>query len=285
MTSQIIVELNQSDTQNSLIYDDGDYNVTLKKPVILNKGDQLQLKSAFIDTRVANSQKIHLKGDMGVDGKESNETTIRISFGYYKTDVRGSFEDEVATTTYEGANPYAGNYYNLYTGRAFPAFKLVNDPTNNALDVLSFTIKYTGDNYNNVALNLRNADDSHSVVSFTFKSGFTKTYSRYIERDEANSFDILTINEERLREFNSNNSIFSSISRTFPIVVKKPSGTETIKSLYLDMNPELIGMNTTPHTAGTGGTRQLYTDQIEFKLDAGFYDADAIAEIINKKMF
>ena len=140
MSSQIIVELNQSDTNNSVVNSNGDFNTTLKKPVILNKGDQLQLKSSFIDTRVANSQKINVEGDI-VNGVESNQTTISISFGYYKTDVKGAFEDEVNTITHEGRLAYAGAYQNLFTGRAFPAFKQVATPNNVYLDITSMTMK------------------------------------------------------------------------------------------------------------------------------------------------
>ena len=89
MSKQIIVELNQQDTDNVEVYNDADYNVSLKKSITIEKGDQIQLKSCFIDTRIANSQKIELKGDVLENGSISSQTTISIDFGYYKSDVRG----------------------------------------------------------------------------------------------------------------------------------------------------------------------------------------------------
>jgi len=173
MSSQIIVELNQADKENSNVYNDGDYNISLKKPIILNQGDQLQLKSAFIDTRVANTQKINLKGDILEDGTESHETTIGITFGYYKTDVLGSFESVLPTTTYEGSLPYAGGYHNRFTGRAFPAFKEVPTPSNIYLDIVSMVIKFKGDGTTS-NIKLKNSDGAMTTAFFKFNAGFTK---------------------------------------------------------------------------------------------------------------
>ena len=284
MSSQIVVELNQNDKQNSNVYNDGDYTISLKKPITLNQGDQLQLKSAFIDTRVANSQKINLKGDIGEDGREGNETTIKISFGYYKTDVAGSFESILPTTSYEGSAPYAGGYNNIFTGRMFPAFKNVATPSAIYLDIISMTLKFRGDG-TKIRLNLINSDGRVSVITFTFNAGFTKKYGRYVlNQPETGTEPFNTI---LLDESNLYNMVFDKLLTTnvkaFPLIIHKPIPPRTIEIEVLKANEDLVAIGTQPHTEGTGGNREMYVDDIEFKVPSGFYDADAIAEIINKR--
>ena len=284
MSSQVIVELNQSDTNNSVVNSDGDYNTTLKKPVILNKGDQLQLKSSFIDTRVANSQKINVVGDI-VDGKESNQTTISISFGYYKTDVKGAFEDEVGTTTHEGRLAYGGAYQNLFTGRAFPAFKQVATPNNIYLDITSMTMKIVLGNTNGYNSNfvILDSDGKSKVYNFLFKPGFEKTYSRFIQQDRIRDYSEVTINQDFLDVVINDVDSFETNVKSFPFIVHKPVPPKTIDSEIISPNSDIIGISTQPHASPAGGTDELYTSNISFKIDSGLYDADAIAEIINQK--
>ena len=284
MSSQIIVELNQADTNNSVVNSNGDYNTTLKKPVILNKGDQLQLKSSFIDTRVANSQKINVQGDI-VNGVESNQTTISITFGYYKTDVKGSFEDEVGTITHEGRLAYAGAYQNLFTGRPFPAFKQVATPDNIYLDITSMTMKIVlgntkGYNSNFVILD---SDGKSKVYNFYFKPGFEKTYGRFIQQDRVRDYSEVTINQDFLDIVLPDVDAFESNIKSFPFIVHKPVAPKTIDSEIIAPNSDIIGLSTQPHASPAGGTDELYTSNISFKIDSGLYDADAIAEIINQK--
>ena len=284
MSSQIIVELNQADTNNSVVNSNGDYNTTLKKPVILNKGDQLQLKSSFIDTRVANSQKINVPGDI-VNGEESNQTTISITFGYYKTDVKGSFEDEVGTITHEGRLAYAGAYQNLFTGRAFPAFKQVATPNNIYLDITSMTMKIVLGNKNGYNSNfvILDSDGKSKVYNFLFKPGFEKTYSRFIQQDRVRDFSEVTINQDFLDIVLPDVDAFSTNIKSFPFIVHKPVAPKTIDSEIIAPNSDIIGLSTQPHASPAGGTDELYTSNISFKIDSGLYDADAIAEIINQK--
>ncbi len=284
MSSQIIVELNQADTNNSVVNSNGDYNTTLKKPVILNKGDQLQLKSSFIDTRVANSQKINVQGDI-VNGIESNQTTISISFGYYKTDVKGAFEEEVNTTTYEGRLAYGGAYQNLFTGRAFPAFKQVATPNSIYLDITSMTMKIVlglNDGYNST-FRILNSDGKSTNYNFYFKPGFEKTYSRFIQHDRLRDYSEVTIDQEFLDSVAPDVDAFTSNVKSFPFIVHKPVPPKTIESEIISPNPDILGISTQPHVSPAGGTDELYTSNISFKIDSGLYDADTICEIINQK--
>lgn len=284
MSTQVIVELNQADTNNSVVNSNGDYNTTLKKPVILNKGDQLQLKSSFIDTRVANSQKINVEGDI-VNGVESNQTTISITFGYYKTDVKGAFEDEVGTTTYEGRLAYGGAYQNLYTGRAFPAFKQIATPDNIYLDITSMTMKIVlgFDNGYNSNFIIKDSDGQNKVYNFYFKPGFEKTYSRFIQHDRDRDFSEVTIDQDFLNVVAPDVDAFTSNVKSFPFIVHKPVPPKTIDTDIIAPNPDIIGLSTQPHASPGGGTDELYTSNISFKIDSGLYDADTIAEIINRK--
>src|SRR6056300_612791 len=55
------------------VYQNGDYHTQLKKPVVLNEGDQLILNKAIIDSASADSGNIVLE----------NDTTIGFYFNYY----------------------------------------------------------------------------------------------------------------------------------------------------------------------------------------------------------
>ena len=140
--SQTIIELNQEDINSSSI-NNGDYNVNLQQPLVINKGDEVILKSCFIDNRVINSNMIELKGDILSDGSRDIIQTITIGFGYYKTDLLGTWENQnsTKTATYEGSAVINNtDNLNIFTGRPFPAFQLVNNPDNNLLEIISFEL-------------------------------------------------------------------------------------------------------------------------------------------------
>ena len=99
--STTIVELNQDDINSVSNIDGGDYTVTLKQPILVNKNDSVILKSCFIDNRVSNSKSIVIKGDKKEDGTYENFQSISVGFGYYKTDVEGTWEQKAPTTTYD----------------------------------------------------------------------------------------------------------------------------------------------------------------------------------------
>jgi len=74
MSSNTIIELRQADAEN--VVANGDYECILAKPIIINDGDVVQMKAAFVDTVKSNENLIILNDDI----------TLNIANGIYITD-------------------------------------------------------------------------------------------------------------------------------------------------------------------------------------------------------
>lgn len=98
-----IIELRQGN-MNSLVHADGDYSVNLMgREVTLNEGDQLQLKSCFLDTATASGSGGYIElqpDDPQPDDAPPDEpqTTIKISVGKYMINAPSIFETSLYTT-------------------------------------------------------------------------------------------------------------------------------------------------------------------------------------------
>jgi hypothetical protein len=57
-----IIELREKDSTST--NNNGDFNISLKQPVIMENGDSLILKSCFIDSVEANDNKIKITDDI-----------------------------------------------------------------------------------------------------------------------------------------------------------------------------------------------------------------------------
>lgn len=85
-----MIELRQKNSR-SINRSDSDYSCILNKPLTLDKGDVLQLSSAFIDTADANSGLIILDPDE----PGGDTSTIAMDFGYYILNTPSSNELEL----------------------------------------------------------------------------------------------------------------------------------------------------------------------------------------------
>ena len=79
MSKSIILELRQEDSNiKPLLLDgktqNGDYEVNLDNPVLLEDGDQVQVKSVYLDTAQSGSGTIHLQ----------NDTACTLTCAYYQ---------------------------------------------------------------------------------------------------------------------------------------------------------------------------------------------------------
>lgn len=95
MSRSIIVELAEQ-AHNSIRLENGDYSVRLPEPIMIEKGDQVSLKSAFIDNVSSGS------GDINVipDEAGGSETTVSLNFGYYVADW-GNTKQEGSSKTFK----------------------------------------------------------------------------------------------------------------------------------------------------------------------------------------
>ena len=102
MSRSIIVELAEQ-APNSIRLANGDYSVRLPEPIMIEKGDQVSLKSAFIDNVSAGSGDINVIPDVA----KGSQTTVSLKFGYYAVDWGSSNKDESSTKIFKPIFPNA----------------------------------------------------------------------------------------------------------------------------------------------------------------------------------
>ena len=294
MSKQIIIECNQQDQDNASVVSNGDYHITLKKPVVLQTGDSVQMKSAFIDTVVANSDKITIKGDLNPDGSRSNEQTIKFTFGYYKTDIENFMETVIPTrtiTNFQNAVAFSNDSPNLYTGREFPATQQIVPPDGvpNAIDITSidFYVDYPvhyppfskgeWESYRNILLYFPGIDGKQFSIKFYMNDGFANSpagFANLIKVDSKGrrfmTFTNDTI-EQLKRDSIAVKKTYCAVNFSFPITIKTP--TDAAPYLSLNTNPAsnatyLKGITFTVPTATAGGTFKTYTDSATIKIPA-----------------
>jgi len=287
--SQTIIELNQEDINSSSV-NNGDYNVNLQKPLVINQGDQVVLKSCFVDNRVSNSNMIELKGDILSDGTRDIKQTITIGFGYYKTDLLGTWEDQnsTKTTTYEtSAVINTTDNLNIFTGRPFPAFEEVANPNTNLLEIISFDLIMSNFPIHSFVTTstvvLRFPDSTGALKHFPIT--FNNKYLREKQGTWAKSGNelILNLNEVSLKQLRAENNLTFN---NFPLLVKNEANSNYITPNTIKGGCEyniLKDVITQAHTT-TSGTYDIYSNEISFTLDSGFYDPSDLSEKITEKI-
>ncbi len=91
-----IVELKQTN-ENSNSSNPGDWNTTLDNPIVIREGDEVSLKSAFVDSASAGVGLIEVQPD----DPDGTTASISITNGYYINNIPSSLETEfkIATPT------------------------------------------------------------------------------------------------------------------------------------------------------------------------------------------
>lgn len=288
--NQTIIELNQEDI-HSVSNSNGDYTINLQKPLLINKGDQVLLKSCFVDNRVINSNSIEVKGDILPDGSRDTKQTITIGFGYYKSDILGTWEDANASAGSQ-TTIYNQNYIidgdanlNLFTGRPFPSVEPINNPTTNLVDIVSFEIAMSNFPFTSFS------STSTKVLTFGnkhFNITFTNDYLADAVHEWQRASDgtlFITLDENELDKLRKRRVISFS---NFPITLPKPASE---KVAFIDPNsrsgigarPLILNVSTSPHQSADQ-TYDIYGDEISFQIDSGFYDPSDIAELLTEKI-
>ena len=286
--SQTIIELNQEDI-NSSSFNNGDYIVNLQQPLVINKGDEVVLKSCFVDNRVINSNTIELKGDVLYDGSRDSVQTITIGFGYYKTDLAGTWESVNPTATYEGSAVInTTTNLNIFTGRPFPVFQPITNPNNTLLEITEINIIMSNFGRTNFI------NDTTHVLKFPDSNGVFKQFVIIFDNDyllkngkgtwiNEEGQAILRLNESMLKRLRLMKVINFS---DFPIIVKKEAESVYITAnskAGVDGRPLIQSLTTQAHTTNSG-TYDIYGDEISFTLDSGFYNPDDIAQKMTEKI-
>ena len=293
MSKQVIIELNQNDVENTEVYGSGDYVTSLKKPVVIEKGDQVQLKSVFLDTRVANSKKIILKGDPLPNGGESDTATISMTIGYYKTDILGTFETIPAlkTTNYFEAPIRLQPAENgSFTGKPFPAFFKRPSSEDIYLNLESITFEYVcgRNNIKTFKIDIPSLDYK-TTATFNFAEGWEATTGNvYVTTDKDTGLSKVTLDSSNYQDILLSDG-FSSNVKGFPVLIPDPTKLpvpQTIENTYVKPNNTqgdgVISISTSDY-GSTDEVFELYTNKLELKLPKGLYDAENIAEVINSK--
>jgi len=145
MSRSIIVELAEQ-APNSIRLANGDYSVRLPEPIMIEKGDQVSLKSAFIDNVSSGS------GDINVipDEAGGSVTTVSLNFGYYAVDWGNSTKDEGASRTFKPLLPNADGSGGTATargdakptGKVFILNRPINSPTTTHQKIKSFSFTW-----------------------------------------------------------------------------------------------------------------------------------------------
>ena len=137
MSANIILECRQQDTKS--VSANGVYESYLANEVVINNGDILQLKSAFIDTKK--------EGNINIE----NDLVLSINYGVYFTDWIEDPANKVEYRNSTGADIFtvAGqeNYYNfgaVYKGQRFIPYYFKSSTGSEYQQVNSITYKALG---------------------------------------------------------------------------------------------------------------------------------------------
>jgi hypothetical protein len=305
--SQTIIELSQQDN-TATVHQDGDYTTSLKRPVIIEKGDELILKSCFVDNRISNSKSIVVKGDVLPNGDISDSMTVNVGIGYYKTDILGTWE-KIATkqtteytegriirkTRVDNSNdPRLG----VFTGRPFVACEPLKDPDTTLVDVNSFTlfvdfkipdVPYGGKVPTFTLTLFYPIAAGQPLKSFnvTFRTAFHEQGLKngFFRQDTRTGRLVLTLNDTVLSQLVKNRDISSTIG--FPFYVQKPPAGSTLNDTIVDLaknNGNFQSVQSSPHTEGVNGTFTNYENEVSFTIPVGVYDPNVITQLINEKM-
>ena len=305
--SQTIIELSQQDN-TATVHQDGDYTTSLKRPVIIEKGDELILKSCFVDNRISNSKSIVVKGDVLPNGDISDSMTVNVGIGYYKTDILGTWE-KIATkqtteytegriirkTRVDNSNPPR---LGVFTGRPFVACEPLKDPDTTLVDVNSFTlfvdfkipdVPYGGKVPTFTLTLFYPIAAGQPLKSFnvTFRTAFHEQGLKngFFRQDTRTGRLVLTLNDTVLAQLVKNRDISSTIG--FPFYVQKPPAGSTLNDTMVDLaknNGNFQSVESSPHTEGVNGTFTNYENEVSFTIPVGVYDPNVITQLINEKM-
>ena len=296
--NSIIIECSEQGKNTFTRKNNGDYSCNIA-PIKIEKGDVVELKSAFIDSVSSSSGKCNIRPD--VVGGDTAE--LSFTFGYYAVDHAG---------TQDNVNPsksfldFAGQSLNHPNGKTYALnqFKSAN-PSADAKKLIEIKVPFKGGKgstisqrkncYQLVLAALAKAstnplEPDNVPFQFIFDAGF-KNIDKYVDANGLMTFTDAIIKDMLVDGF----MVFGapqSISLNLSGYDQTPSARQVfppgINSLPFDRGGSL-GFGQVASIAvddfGNNETlNQIYTKTISFSVEAKSYDPHDLAELITDKM-
>lgn len=302
MSNTTIIELAQTGQNVIQGPNNGEYTVILDNPLTLNKNDVIQLKSAFIDSEGAASNKVSIPPT--VPGGNTSDLTF--SIGYYAVDLDG-VNDTIEGVPSKTYTDYGGLVPAHPTGKTY----ILNqphggDPTATALKLTGFKVPFKGGDPGDVPPTYKNAylfqarffpngpptkDQSNQVDIFFIFDPKNPNLHNFIDSNGDMTFNNDTLEQMEAQKVlleDENQSAKYGTHFRFPVSLNYSS--VTVKQLFQGIKGNSIGFaeNPTEMTVENYGAGEAlsraYRRDVKITIPAGPYDPHDLAELITDKM-
>ena len=319
--SSLIVELAESG-KNTNNFDNGDFTTTIPSQ-ILEKGDQVVLKSAFIDSIQANPNTIR---QITVDETtpDTGKCDIKVDFGYYYLDW-GSVQETDASPSKifkkyinEDTNPVTASAYAhvARTGKPYVLNYPLSDPQTNIKYLDKFTVQFAPPSSSGRRGSKKEIFQYNLLVSYpdwneTTSQIETRLFGFSIQAttDQLKSAvphdHQATIDAKWISDANAEGIIVGFTDPNYQNQPMPPFPTMPLR-VHADVDEQsvftridtgdngrkienefdnLVAGSTTFSVPAAGDiSYKLYTQSIEFQIDAKTYEAVDLASLISEKM-
>ena len=296
MSKSTIIELAEQGLSTLNLVDDnkpsGDYHVVLKEPIILEKGDEISVKSVFVDTIAKNSTRQITVPSTSADGKTC---TIKASFGYYVKDWGSSNEENISSKVF---SLYGIGSHETPSGETYILNRPIDDAPTNAQKILSLTFTYnakpppTGLKYPSVTIQIMDSTGTYGAQQHLFFYNTSPNWKKYIDLNPDGSGPIL-LNETTLAAMIADGTaaFFKGSGFSFPITTHKGTPLDQLIKVvpYVDWKTDGVGtvsflstfaISVEDFPAGHS-LSQFYEQSISFDVDAKSYAASDFAELLS----
>ena len=303
MSNTTIIELSQTGQNVIPGPNNGEYTVILDNPLTLNKNDVIQLKSAFVDSEAAASNKVSIPPT--VPG--ANTTDLTFSIGYYAVDLDG-VNDTIEGTPSKTYTDYGGLTPTHPTGKTY----ILNTPhsgapAGSALKLTGFKVPFKGGDPGDVPPNEKNVycfqarffpngppnkDGSNQVDIFFIFDPTKPELHNFIDSDGLMEFTNTTLEQMEaqgvLIQDQDQSEKFGTHFR-FPVSLNYSAVTvgELFQAVKGDMTIGFALNPTSMTVENYGGGEALsraYRRDVKITIPSGPYDPHDLAELITDEM-
>lgn len=254
MSSSTIIELRELDLRGdkkNANLPNGQFEVQLRKPLIIEKGSSIGIKSGFIDSVDANSGKIHIP--------ENNIYTVNycIGFQHYSRDGK----------MYGGniADGSAGSYPPIDNKMYFPSnIKGTKDPAHNHVYINRIEFYKAS-----VSFHSRFGKNYPIIISYVDEYGITKKVNKIIPDADSNKQDETNVDMGNL------------VARENTVKIDSPSWSEIEKGAHVRSYDIITSPYTPPSGSGVEVEPKSFT--MSFSLQAGDYEPTHLCELLTEK--
>ena len=303
MSKSIVVELAEQgiDTQNIA---SGDYVVNLKEPILVEKNDQISLKSVFVDSVDASDGKIIVLPDV----EKGTKTTISATFGYYILDWGSTFEADKVSKLYSSFDGAAA--FSTPSGNAYILNQpLVVDSGDDALFLTGFThfidlsdsrIHNDAKNNLHVQFNItQNPDGSGKVITKPMRIsigyipllyGKILKYLTPVPDSKGRTIYSIVLNNEVLEGLTKDGFNVVKSGLTFPCSINSQVLVDSAANIKITSKGNTGFMDnkaTEDAVIDIQGTtpydNKLYTSTVSFQIDSGSYEPSDLTALLSGK--